>query len=227
MTPSIESFAALVPCDLLDRSGEVFYSGRAAFSSPSEIYLSGYNPGSDPSDQRLRTVRSSIDEVNGKPERFSLYYEAWEEGRDPKMQQGIRHMFDRTGLDPYLTPSSNCVFVRSKDANDLRDRRRLENACWPFHEAVISALGVRLILCLGRNALSAVCRRLVAARQIDQHVEENLRGWTSRAFECDRGMVVVGLTHPSVVAWRSPASDPSDLVRHLWRSVHPPATMRF
>ena len=39
MTPSIESFAALVPCDLLDRSGEVFYSGRAAFSSPSDVYL--------------------------------------------------------------------------------------------------------------------------------------------------------------------------------------------
>ena len=139
MTPSIGSFAALVPCDLLDRSGEVFNSGRAAFSNPSDVYLLGYNPGSDPSDQRLRTVRSSIDEVSGKPERFSLYYEAWEEGRDPKMQQGIRHMFDRTGLNPCLTPSSNCIFVRSKGANDLRDRRRLENACWPFHEAVISA----------------------------------------------------------------------------------------
>ena len=129
MTPSIESFAALVPCDLLDRSGEEFYSGRAAFLSPADVYLLGYNPGSDPSDQRLRTVRSSIDEVSGKPERFSLYYEAWEERRDPKMQQGIRHMFDRTGLDPCLTPSSNCIFFRSKGANDLRDRRRLENAC--------------------------------------------------------------------------------------------------
>ena len=219
MTPSTESFAALIPCDLLDRSGEVFYSGRAAFSTPSDVYLLGYNPGSDLSDQRLRTVRSSIDEVNGKPERFSLYYEAWEEGRDPKMQQRIRHMFDRTGLDPCLTPSSNCVFVRSKGAGDLRDRRRLETACWPFHEAVISALGVRLILCLGRNALSAVCRRLGTARQIDQHVEGNLRGWTSRAFECDRGMVVVGLTHPSVVAWRSAASDPSGLVRRMLARV--------
>lgn len=97
MTPSIESFAALVPCDLLDRSGEVFYSGRAAFSTPSDVYLLGYNPGSDPSDQRLRTVRSSMDEVNGKPERFSLYYEALEEGRDQKTQQGVRHMFDRIG----------------------------------------------------------------------------------------------------------------------------------
>ena len=58
MTPSTESFAELVPRDLLDRSGEVFYSGRAAFSTPSDVYLLGYNPGSDPSDQRLRTVRS-------------------------------------------------------------------------------------------------------------------------------------------------------------------------
>ena len=54
-------------------------------------------------------------------------------------------------------PSSNCVFVRSKGTQDLPDRRRLEGACWKFHEAVISGLGFALILCLGNVALTAVC----------------------------------------------------------------------
>ena len=218
-TPSLEMFAALVPNDLLERSGEVFYSGRTAFSRRSDVYLLGYNPGSDPLDPRLRTVGASIGEIAGKPERFSLYCETWEEGRDPKMQQGIRHLFRRTSLDPCLTPSSNCVFVRSSGATNLAGRRLLEDSCWPFHEAVISALGVRLILCLGRHAESTVRNRVGAVRQIDEHHEANRRAWASRAFESASGTVVLGLTHPGRVAWRSPASDPSALVQRMLARV--------
>ena len=221
MRPSLEYFAGLVPSDLLERSGEVFYSGRAAFSRRSEdVYLLGYNPGSDPSDPRLRTVKSSIDEMCSRPEeRFSLYYEPWEEGRREQMQQGIWHLFERTELDPCLIPSSNCVFVRSKGTQDLADRRRLEGACWRFHEAVISGLGIRLLLSLGNDALTAVCKRVGTVRQIDEHVEANQRKWRSRAFETESGIVVVGLTHPSRVAWRNPSSDPCSLVRRMLARV--------
>ena len=93
------------------------------------------------------------------------------------MQIRLRHLFKRTGLNPCLTPSSNCVFVRSKGAKDLPDRRRLEEACWSFHQAVISELGVRLIVCLGKDALSAVSRQMGTGRQIDEHVEANKRAW--------------------------------------------------
>lgn len=47
MRPSLEFFASLVPSHLLECSGEVFYSGRAAFSRPSLVYLLGINPGSE------------------------------------------------------------------------------------------------------------------------------------------------------------------------------------
>ena len=57
MTPSTESFAELVPCDLLDRSGEAFYSSRAAFSTPSDVNLLGYNPGSDSSEDPAVTAK--------------------------------------------------------------------------------------------------------------------------------------------------------------------------
>ena len=219
-TPSLESFADLIPGELLNRSGEVFYSGRAAFSRRSDVYLLGYNPGSNPLDPRLHTMSSSIAEMAGRPDLFSLYYAQWEQGRDPKMQQGIKHLFHKTGLDPCLTPSSNCVFVRSKGAESLNDRRGLEDACWPFHEAVISVLGIRLILCLGRHAFSTVRKRVRALRHIDEHREANRRAWPSYAFALDNGTVVVGLTHPGRVAWTSPASDPTPLVLRMLKRVH-------
>ena len=48
----IEHFADKIDAELKCESGRVFYSGRAAFSSPADLYLLGYNPGGDPADPR-------------------------------------------------------------------------------------------------------------------------------------------------------------------------------
>ena len=222
--PSLDRFARFVPSDLLDRSGEVFYSGRAAFSRPSHVYLLGYNPGSDPLDPRLPSIGRSIDIMRRKPERFSLYYQTWEEGRTAAMQNRMRHLFQRTGLSPCLTPASNCVFARSRGAQDLSDRRQLEEACWPFHAAVISELGVRIILCLGKDALSAVSRKLGSCRQIDEFVEANNRGWRNQVLQTESGIIAIGLTHPSRAAWDRPKTDPSPLVKRTLESLTVPGT---
>lgn len=42
---TIENFAELVPKELLNESGSVFYSGRAAFSGHKALYILGLNPG--------------------------------------------------------------------------------------------------------------------------------------------------------------------------------------
>ena len=114
----LERSGEVLPSELLERSREVLYSGRGAFSRPSLVYLLGFNPGSEskpgPNKPKLRTVRENIEYVGQKPGRFSLYYEPWEEGRTEAMQVRMRHLFKRTGLDPCLTPASNCVFVRSR-----------------------------------------------------------------------------------------------------------------
>ena len=44
----VDDFAKLVPESYLDRSGAVFYSGRRAFSQPSDLYLLALNPAGDP-----------------------------------------------------------------------------------------------------------------------------------------------------------------------------------
>ena len=46
----IERLPDKIDAELKCVSGRVFYSGRAAFSSPADLYLLGYNPGSNPAD---------------------------------------------------------------------------------------------------------------------------------------------------------------------------------
>ena len=225
MNPSLESFAELVPRDLLDQSGEVFYSGRAAFSNPADVYVLGINPGGDPSNQCLRKVRENIEYVSRQPDRYSVYYDdnAWEKGRNPNFQRRIRLLLDRfEGISPDITPSSNCIFIRSKnfDALPAWQRQRLANGCWHFHEAVISALGVRLILCLGKEASDVVRGKLRATREIGRHGVDDLPKPTGFAYESNHGMVVVRLPHPSSrIAWKNPRVVPSGLVQKMLERV--------
>ena len=222
--PSFEEFAKHVPADLMKCSGEVFYSGRAAFTRPSLAYLLGINPGSEPSSDnpnkpKLRTVEENIEYMRTRPEHFSLYYDEWEEDRAPLMQEGVKHLFENTDLVSNETPASNCIFVRTRRANKLRNRRGLEELCWPFHKAVIERLGVKLIMCLGDQAGEIVKRRMGARKQVDQQMEDNNRPWGTRVFCNAEGMIVLVAPHPSVSKWSTPQCDPSPIVNRWLREV--------
>ena len=224
MVPSLEYFASLVPSHLLGCSGEVFYSGQAAFSRPSLVYLLGINPGSEqkpgPNEPKLRTVEENIEYVSEKPERFSLYHDSWEEGRHPLMQDGMCHLFNNTDLCPYTTPASNCIFVRTSDASKLQNQAGLVESCWPFHKAVIERLEVKLVLCLGSKARDIVKRRIGCAHQpIEEQSEDNNRAWGSRVFRNAAGIVVLGVPHPSRSKWSTPECDPSAFVNRWLREV--------
>ena len=52
----IDEFRALIPPSVLAESGAAFYSGRAAFSAPSPLYILGLNPGGSPLLQANDTV---------------------------------------------------------------------------------------------------------------------------------------------------------------------------
>ena len=220
---TLEAFSRLVPDWLLDRSGEVFYSGRAAFSGSREVYLLGYNPGSDPNVERkpgdeLNTVRSSIDKaLSRSAERFSLYYQEWETGRPQTMQKGIRRFFAMSGLDPCLTPSSNCVFVRSPDIASMPKaaREELEDDCWPFHQAVIEQLRIKAVLCMGDDAYKAVADHFRVTGQVDEEPD----GWRPprwhRAYATESGMILFKLLHPSRGHWQKDEHNPAALVRRV------------
>lgn len=130
------------------------------------------------------------------------------------MQPRLLHMFEVLGLEPSRVPASNVVFLRSTGETDIASEfDLLAEACWPFHDAVINTLGVRVVACFGKRAGKYVCNKLNARYLTDYFEESNQRRWRSQLYANDQGKYVVVLTHPSRVDWSNPASDPSGLVK--------------
>ena len=216
----INDFAALIPESLLSASGAVFYSGRAAFSAPSPLYILGLNPGGDPQDQADDTVKKHTDMVlNGKQYWSEYQDETWWEGREPGtsgMQPRVLHLLRRLSLDPQKVPASNVVFVRSARERDIKKQfHQLSELCWPFHKAVIEQLGVRMVLCLGKTAGALVRNQLTATTFVCELQENNRRGWKTCSYKNSDEMAVVVATHPSIADWTNPDTDPSELVRRM------------
>ena len=214
----IRDFAKLIPKSVMDRSGSVFYSGRAAFDSQSRLYLLGVNPGGDPVEQSKETVTWHTNRVlNKEPGNWSAYRDESWRGRPPGtygMAPRVLHLFRTLGLNPGEVPASNIVFVRSGREDRLDgDMMQLAMECWPFHQAVIDRLAISVIVCMGQSAGNWIRGQLNAKTQIDEFTEKNRRRWKSRAYTNAEGMTVVVMTHPSIVNWASPATDPTGLVR--------------
>ena len=215
----IEDFAKLIPESLLDVSGRVFYSGRRAFESPSDLYILGINPGGDHGVYSEQTVRRHTDEVlSSFDKNWSAYRdESWAGSRPGSngLQPSLLRLFQGLGRDPREVPASNLVFVRSNDVDQLnelyKNQSEINAACWPFHQAVIEKLGVRVLVCFGGRSSGWARKQLGANREFDKFT--NGRGWTSRVFENRDGLIVVGLSFPNRGGqWTIPGNDPARLV---------------
>ena len=219
----IDDLTTLIPKSLQFKSGAVFYSGRAAFSAPSPLYILGLNPGGCPEDQARDTVETHTDMVlNGKQEWSAYKDESWWEGHAPGtsgMQPRVLHLIRQLGLDPRKTPTSNVVFVRSALEKDIASTfAEIAPLCWPFHKEVIERLHVRVVLCFGKRAGNWVCSQLRATTFVGEFIEANERRWRSRAYKNADGVVVVAATHPSRADWTTREADPSELVLRMLQS---------
>lgn len=223
VTPSVLGIrgidAALddLPDHLLSRSGSVFYTGKEAFEGQRPLYLLGLNPGGDPQAQLLNTVAKQIQDFRQRSQPWSAYAdESWEGARPGTwgMQPRVLHMLQQLGLDPREVPTSNVVFVRTRDEAALKqEKNELLNACWPVHQAVIDSLKVRAIVCFGGTAGRWARDKIGANQLFDSFKETNARGWTSEAHRASDGRLVVTVTHPGRADWRNPAADPTPLIR--------------
>jgi len=215
--PAIEAALDRIPKALLTRSGSIFYSGRAAFSAPSQLYIVGLNPGGDPVAQAAETIGAHRLKFREGPAWWSEYADESWRGAAPGtwgMQPRVLHMLASLGLDPRAVPASNVVFVRSSTEAMLKDEKaELLQACWPVHQTVIDALGVRVVLCFGGTAGGWVREEIGAWERVDGYQETNSRRWSSEAHRAEDGRVVVTLTHPGRANWCNPKSDPAPLVR--------------
>jgi Uracil DNA glycosylase superfamily len=212
-----EQLLHFVPPRLAARSGKVFYSGRQAFSQPSDLYVLGLNPGGDPHANAEETVASHTLQVASLlPADWSAYRdESWEGSRPGTwgMQPGVLHMFGALGIQPGGVPCSNLVFPRSRSAAELKkELPSLVEMCWPFHLKVIELVKPKAIVCFGQDAGKIVCQLLSAGELCGEFVESNFRGWKSRAFKSSHGPRVIVTTHPSRADWRNPAADPTPLI---------------
>lgn len=210
---TIEKFAELVPESLMEKPGRVFYSGRKAFESPRDIYLLGINSGGDPADATDR-VKDNVESILNRPEMEN--WSRYREGANDFHKRLRRHFFKYLGLDPCEVPASNLVFLRSQSEQTLKTTaiRRLARKCWPFHKEVIRKLGVKVVVCLGKQNCGDLVRDFLKADSgpIDSFIEKNRRGYESLTFKNMYGLQVVQLTHPSRF-WTSQASVPTELVK--------------
>ena len=213
----IEQFARLIPRNLLDESGSVFYSGRNAFSKPNNLYILGLNPGGEPNDRKDDSIRLDTEEIlRGRPDNWSEYRDGEWENKPPGkhgMQPRILHLLRKLNLDPGTVPASNIAFLRSSQEKSFKgDIYAIAEECWPLHQAVISELGVTVILCFGRTAGAWVRYKVGADKKISEFVEKNKRKWRSKIYTNSNDILVADFTHPSRANWVAPDTDPSELM---------------
>jgi hypothetical protein len=215
--PEVAAALKSIPTELLYQSGKVFYSGRAAFFGPSDLYILGLNPGGDPEAQASETISANLERFWEGPAWWSDYADESWHGAPPGtwgMAPRVLHMLASLDLDPRAVPASNVIFVRSSTEAALEaNKEALLQACWPVHRAVIDALGIRAVLCFGGTAGRWVRKRLGAEQRIDSFQEINRRRWRSEAHATRDGPVVLTLTHPGRANWCNSGADPTCLVR--------------
>lgn len=206
---SLDRFAELIPDELLDVSGHAFFTGQDGFSGQRPLYLLGLNPGGE----HPETVRQQYRDARaGRPDYSAFRVHTWKD--ESRIDRNVLHLLASLSMDPGSVPASCVVFARTRTESELRTEfHRLASLCWPFHQAVIDTLGVRVVVCFGGLGAGFVRHQLGAHQQIDSFVETNRRGWASTTFVGTSGIQVVQVTHPSRADWRNPAADISPLVR--------------
>ena len=221
MSRKIEGFVKSIPDSLMDKPGSVFYSGRRAFESPSDVYVLRLNSRGNP-EREDETVRAHIESIfNRAPDDWSRYCE----GTKP-FHRRVLYLFRTLRRDARQIPASNVVFLRSEREEKLgKDQLRpLATLCWPFHKAVIERLKVRVVVCLGKSSGDFVRKQVNAyAQPVDCFSEDNGRGWRSCGYRNSNGLSVVQLTHPSIADWTAIEADPTELVQRAleWSAANP------
>ena len=206
-------------------------SGRTAFASPSEIYIIGYHPGGDPK-QFPHQIGNRLDRVRNHKdaEDWSSYLDdRWDgkpEGSTP-MQKRMKHLFhgQRLGLDLHTVPASHLIFRCWDAANEpaAAVKREWAEECWPFHQAVINRLDVKIVVCLGSYARYWVLKDErektgVELEPFDVFEENSRRAWRSYAYQA-RDRYIVSLTHPVWANWKNRDLDPTPLVERVLAKI--------
>jgi hypothetical protein len=217
----IEEFYKNIPKELLKESGEVFYSGKNAFTGKKNIYILGINPGGSKEEHLDETIEKQAKKtlnISKKNPDWSEYKDGkWEKSLQGKhvFQIRMQYLFKKLKLSPYQIPASNLVFVRSRREAELNKTLYKEYAelCWTnFHEKIIQTLGIKIIICLGNTPGNFVRKKLNMNKKLVYYPERNNRKWATKIYENDKKQKVIIIPHPSVSDWTTDDCDPSVIV---------------
>lgn len=209
----IEKLVDLIPPQLLDKSGAAFHSGRLAFSGKRDLYILQLNPGGDPDLHSELTVASNAEKIlNNEAENWSAFLDEswaprgnWRPVGEAPLQKEMQYLFSRLGINLREVPASDAFFVRSRQANDISsiDKDALKELCWKFHQAVIEYLGVRVVLCLYKEAAEFVRMKTEAyEKPIDRAFEQSKKKtYWRECFLAPSGLKIVQITRPTGIPW--------------------------
>lgn len=206
-------------------SGEVLYSGVSTLQS-GDIYLLGHNPGGDPTNPRLPTVGSSLEELPSKT--INSYLDTQWSGGDT-LQRRVLWLLRKLGYHPREVAASNLIFPRSRDEAGSQFGRFAE-LCWPVHEQILQIVQPHLIVVYGNSPFSFLLQKYGAART--ETFPSGHGDWMCRRFEVPGRFVLVGLPHLSryditrhsrVIDWIKQSVEPRD--SRTGRSRHQPDPM--
>jgi hypothetical protein len=207
MTPTqLAEFARRQLSPVRGKSGEVLYSGAETLR-PGPLYLLGHNPGGDPRNRSLPTIRQSIDWLPTKPK--NSYLDTKWSGRDT-LQVRVIWLLAALGLHPRYVAAANLCFVRSRDAKTSKMREYAE-LCWPVHEKILDIVQPSMVIAYGNSAGSPY-EFLSHKFGVVKHgtYRSGHGAWSCRTFDVPGRFRVVGLphlsryditAHPEVVRW--------------------------
>ena len=218
----IDCFVEKIPELLKRKSGAVFYSGRSSFSSPSDLYILGTNPGGSPPNTPESSISKHIENVlyHKPPDWFDYKDGSWG-GKPPSkhyLQKNVLHLLKEAKKNAREVPASEVVFLRSNNVAELKSYysksyEELADECWPFHEAVIEKLGIRVIAVYGKSAGEYVRRKLKATEKVKEitvpHGMKRIHEDRASAYRNAEGITVVNLWFPGIghLYWSTPDKD--------------------
>lgn len=149
---------------IMDKSGQVFYSGRQALEGKTDFYLMGLNPGGDPctTDMKIETIEKSLADWREKTPEWSEYWDVdWGKKKsDPKDEKpgNSRHQKrvrsfceDCLGEKVRNVFSANAIFARTRKGEHLPKGTSLEHICWQVHQLLFLKVQPKYIICLGHG----------------------------------------------------------------------------
>ena len=216
---SIETIAPRVPPVLRKRCGQVFLSGRMAFSQPSPLYVLGLHPHNR--SDRSSCVENSVDlhsqmVLQSRGSNWSAFRDgSWSKPGHENHEMAARmlHLFKGLALNPGLVPCSNLFFLtRRCMEHGGYDAVLLRQMCWSFHIAVLDLVQPKAILCLG-SEVGGIVRNLLNAHDLtSQFLEPHPYTGINQVFRNGQGLFVAVVTDPQSTDWTHPFLDPTELV---------------